>query len=85
MYSPFFDKVKIQLPGTDTPLEIHSEGASKKPYIKSVKVNGKSVTAPVISHAEIAKGAIIEFEMSGNPEAWASGTIVSVSFAGIFC
>ncbi|KZP18378.1 glycoside hydrolase family 92 protein [Athelia psychrophila] len=73
--TPFFDKVKIQLPGAEIPLEIRSEGAPKKPYIKSVKVNGKSITNPVISHVEIAKGAAIEFEMSSNPEAWASGTI----------
>lgn len=85
LHSPFFDKVKIQLPGAEIPLEIHSEGAPKKPYIKSAKVNGKSITNPVISHVEIAKGAAIEFEMSSNPEGWASGTIVSVSFADDFC
>ncbi|KAF7983020.1 hypothetical protein HWV62_24658 [Athelia sp. TMB] len=73
--TPFFDTVKVRLPGAERPLEIHSRGASKMPYVKSVKLNGRGIETPVLSHAEIAKGGIIQFEMSGRPEAWASSTL----------
>lgn len=58
---------------------ITSTGAPSKPYIKSVKVNGKQVSSPVLTHADIASGGEIVFEMSEKPQAWASSTLVGVS------
>ena len=58
------------------PLEISAKGATTMPYVKSLQINGKSISAPVIRHDHIAKGGKITFEMSSQPEAWASGTLV---------
>ena len=77
---PFFDKVTIDLPAAPQPLVITSTGAPTKPYIKSVTVNGRALSAPILTHADIASGGRIEFEMSGTPQAWASGTLVRASF-----
>jgi putative alpha-1,2-mannosidase len=74
-YSPFFDAVTIDLPGTSQPLQIVAPGASTKPYVKSLKINGKEVNEPIIKHSQIAYGGVIEFEMSDQPQAWASSTI----------
>ena len=73
---PFFDKVTIDLPAAK-PLVITSSGAPKKPYIQSVNVNGKPLSSTIITHADIASGGHIQFEMSETPQAWASSTLVS--------
>ena len=48
--------------------------ASKKTpdsrYISSVKLNGNDLNRWWISHEEIANGAVIEFELSDNPQEW---------------
>ena len=74
---PFFDKVTLHLPRAKHPLVISSKGAPHKPYIKSVSVNGKKVHSPVITHADIAAGGHLKFEMSDKPQAWSSSTLVS--------
>jgi putative alpha-1,2-mannosidase len=74
---PFFDSVKIDFPNAKKPLEITSKGAPKNPYVKSLSVNGKSIQTAVITHEQIAQGGTLEFEMSSQPEAWASSILVS--------
>lgn len=48
--------------------------ASKKTpysrYISSVKLNGSNLNRWWIKHEEIANGAVIEFELSDNPQEW---------------
>ncbi|KAH9918567.1 glycoside hydrolase family 92 protein [Epithele typhae] len=73
--TPFFDKVTIALPGAPKPLVITSPGAPFKPYIKSVSVNGRELAQPILTHADIARGGTIEFEMSDAPQAWCSATL----------
>lgn len=73
--SPFFDQITIDLPGARQPLHIIALGATTKPYVKSLKINGKEMHKPVIRHSQIAYGGTIEFEMSGEPQAWASSTV----------
>ncbi|KAI0735964.1 glycosyl hydrolase family 92-domain-containing protein [Earliella scabrosa] len=68
--TPFFDKVIIDLPGAPKPLVIASMGAPRKPYIKSVSVNGRKLDAPILAHSDIATGGHIVFEMSKTPQAW---------------
>ncbi|OCH93281.1 glycoside hydrolase family 92 protein [Obba rivulosa] len=75
--TPFFDKVTIDLPGASKPLVITSSGAPQKPYIKSLTVNGSPVSVPIIGHEQIASGGEIVFEMSSDPQEWASATLVS--------
>ena len=72
---PFFDKVTIDLPGSPRPLVISSPGASNKPYIRSLKVDGVQVKGPLLTHDQIVHGGLIEFVMSNTPEEWGSSTI----------
>ncbi|KAI0751924.1 glycoside hydrolase family 92 protein [Daedaleopsis nitida] len=74
--TPFFDKVTVHLPGAEHPLVISSRGAPKKPYIKSVSVNGRMLASPVLKHEDIASGGLVVFEMSDKPQAWSSSTLV---------
>ncbi|KAI0666060.1 glycoside hydrolase family 92 protein [Trametes maxima] len=77
--TPFFDKVTIDLPAAPKPLVITSAGAPSKPYIRSVTVNGHSVDTPILTHANISSGGTIHFEMSAEPQAWSSSTLVDGS------
>ncbi|KAH7923196.1 glycoside hydrolase family 92 protein [Leucogyrophana mollusca] len=83
--SPFYDKVKIQFPSPTSgghggkTLEIESQGAPSKPYIKSFSINGRQLQVPIITHEEILAGGTFELKMSGTPQAWGSETLASQS------
>ncbi|KIJ44801.1 glycoside hydrolase family 92 protein [Sphaerobolus stellatus SS14] len=70
--SPFFENVTINLPGVSKPLVIRAPGASTKPYVKSLTVNGKPISEPILTHDQIANGGEIVFSMSDVPEEWGS-------------
>jgi putative alpha-1,2-mannosidase len=73
--SPFFDAVTINLPSTSKPLHIIAPGANTKLYVKSLRIDGKALNEPIIKHSQIAFGGVIEFEMSDQPQAWASSAL----------
>ncbi|KZV62978.1 glycoside hydrolase family 92 protein [Peniophora sp. CONT] len=73
--TPFFDKITVHLPNAARPLVISAPGASNKPYVKSLAIDGQAVDSPIIRHEQIAQGADIVFEMSAGPQAWASSTL----------
>lgn len=79
--TPFFEKVSIRLPSeastggamTDQPekvLIISAPGASTKPYVKGLSVDGKPVSVPILRHGQIVHATKIEFEMSEVPTSW---------------
>ncbi|CEJ57886.1 hypothetical protein PMG11_06564 [Penicillium brasilianum] len=79
--TPLFEKISIRLPSeastggvmTDQPekvLVISAPGAPTKPYIKSLKVDGKQVFVPILQHGQIVHATKIEFEMSEVPTSW---------------
>ncbi|OGE50915.1 hypothetical protein PENARI_c015G00559 [Penicillium arizonense] len=79
--TPLFEHVSIRLPsgastggqvvnGKEQMLEIVAPGASTMPYIRSLKVDGKAVTSPVLKHGQIVHARKIEFEMSATPTSW---------------
>lgn len=73
MFSPFFDTVSIDLPSSSKKLDIVSPGASSKPYVHSLSVNGREVEQPIIRHDQITQGGVLSFQMRDTPQAWASG------------
>ncbi|PCH41790.1 glycoside hydrolase family 92 protein [Wolfiporia cocos MD-104 SS10] len=77
--TPFYDKVTIELYNASQPLVISSPGAPSSPYIKSLTINGVSMDVPIIKHSDIINGGEIVFEMSAEPQAWCSATLVSGS------
>lgn len=86
--SPFFEKVTIRLPagvstggdagaegGGERKLVIQALGAPTKPYVKSLRVDGKPVHRPILTHHQILGAGYIEFEMSEKPTSWGNSGI----------
>lgn len=85
--SPFFDSVTLELPGlpgtfTSAKLHISAPGAASRPYVRSLKVHGRRVDGPIITHTNIVQGGHIKFEMSAEPQPWASGTLAAATPSG---
>ncbi|KAI1395818.1 glycoside hydrolase family 92 protein [Hypoxylon fuscum] len=81
--TPFFEKVTLRLPAGATPggevgvnnqsertLVIEAPGATAKPYVRALSVDGKSVDTPTLRHADIVNAHLIKFEMSETPTGW---------------
>jgi predicted alpha-1,2-mannosidase len=65
--TPQFDDASILLPG-GARFHIQAPGAGEgKFYIRSVRLNGVSLTRTWIRHSEIVAGGELEFEMSSEP------------------
>ncbi|UGB37521.1 GH92 family glycosyl hydrolase [Frateuria soli] len=65
--SPMLDRAQLMLTG-DKRLVVQARGnGPDKPYIQSVRWNGKPWTKSWISHAELAAGGTLEFEMGATP------------------
>ena len=71
----------MHLPNAARPLVVSASGAQTKQYVKGLTVDGVPVDSerPVITHAQIANGANVVFEMSDTPQAWGSATIYTPS------
>lgn len=67
----------IHLPRAARPLVVTASGAQTKLYVKNLTVDGVAIDSqrPVVTHAQIANGADVVFEMSDTPQAWGSATI----------
>ncbi|KAJ5698858.1 hypothetical protein N7462_000863 [Penicillium macrosclerotiorum] len=79
--TPFFEKISITVPSaaaeggienqqTDKVLVISAPNAPTKPYVKSLHIDGREVTLPVIYHKDIVQASHISFEMSEIPTPW---------------
>ncbi|KAI1496968.1 glycoside hydrolase family 92 protein [Biscogniauxia marginata] len=81
--SPFFEKVTLRLPagvatggevdsagGGEKTLVITAPGAPTMPYVKGLKIDGRTIVLPVIRHGDIVNARSIEFEMSDTPTIW---------------
>lgn len=65
--SPMVDDAALALPnGKIFLVSVKNNGAYNK-YIRSVKLNGKPYTKMFITHADIMKGGLLEFEMASEP------------------
>lgn len=80
--TPLFEKVSIRLPAgaanggkasdaeSEQVLVISAPEAPKKPYIKSLKIDGKDINSPIIKHKDIVTARNIDFDMSEEPTTW---------------
>ena len=65
--SPIFDRVEISLPNGRT-FTVLAKGASgKAKYVQAASLNGRPLTAPKFSHAEMLEGGTLELTMSQRP------------------
>jgi len=73
--SPVFEEAKIQL-GNGNTLIIRAKNVSDaNRYIQSLKLAGKQISRPWLTHSEIAAGGVLEFEMGPKPNtAWGSAS-----------
>ncbi|PWN54104.1 hypothetical protein IE53DRAFT_365775 [Violaceomyces palustris] len=53
-------------------LVIKAEGASDKPFVRGLKVEGRKISEPLVTFEDIVSGGEWEFEMSSQPESWDS-------------
>lgn len=66
---PWFPKATVNLPnGKKLNITVKNYGKDNK-YIRSMKLNGKTLAEPFFTHDDIVNGADLEFEMSDSPEA----------------
>jgi predicted alpha-1,2-mannosidase len=71
--SPLFARATLHLPNGKH-FEIAAAGNSPvHPYIQSARLNGKPLTEPVLTHAQIQAGGKLEFVMGPTPSGWAKG------------
>ena len=61
--SPIVDRATLKVEGGTFTIEVLNN-SDENIYIKSIKLNGKPYTLPYITHADIAKGGTLTFEMS---------------------
>jgi putative alpha-1,2-mannosidase len=65
--SPLFDRAQLQVaPGRELIIEARNN-APDHPYIQSVRWNGRPYSKVWISHAELAKGGHLVFELGPKP------------------
>ncbi|MBN1108581.1 MAG: GH92 family glycosyl hydrolase [Bacteroidales bacterium] len=71
--SPFFNEIKVKLPGGKT-FTVKAKNCSRRnKYIQSAKLNGKEFDRAWIKHSEITGGGTLELVMGEMPEkTWAS-------------
>lgn len=77
--APFFEKVSIRLPsgaatggvgGGEHEIVFVAPGATTKPFVKRLWVDGKAAERPVLRHRDIVGAKKVEFEMSDEPTGW---------------
>jgi len=68
--SPLFDRVEVALGGGRTLRVVANGNAADRPYIQSVRWNGKPWTKNWIAHADLAKGGELIFEMGDKPSSF---------------
>jgi putative alpha-1,2-mannosidase len=74
--TPAFDKVILDLPGREQNLVISAPGAPSKPYIKSLRLDGRNaLSKPIITHEQLMDAKEISFEMRDTPQAWGRNTL----------
>lgn len=65
--TPLFPEMCLNLPDGNTFKILAKDVSRKKCYVKSVKLNGQLVHRNFITHEEIRKGGLLEFEMTDSP------------------
>lgn len=72
--TPTFEQVKINLENKNQ-FEIITRNLNENNiYIKSAKLNGKSLNRSYIYHHEIMSGGVLEFDMTNQPTTWATAS-----------
>jgi putative alpha-1,2-mannosidase len=72
--APLFSRATLRLPGGVLTIRA-SPDPGRNPYVRSITINGRSLSRPWFLHPEIARGGEMEFVMSDRP--WPRGEMES--------
>lgn len=67
---PAFDSVDLTMENGKKIMIRSRKATPASKYVASVKLNGKDLNRSLVKHDELAQGALIEFELSENPDDW---------------
>jgi predicted alpha-1,2-mannosidase len=70
--SPLFTRTTLRLPNGRQFQITAANNTATRPYIQAARLNGKPLTAPVITYQQIEAGGSLEFVMGEKPSQWAS-------------
>lgn len=70
--SPLFTRMSMRLANGKTFTVIAKNNSAENTYIRSATLNGKPLTVPIVTYAQIMQGATLEFVMGPQPSKWAS-------------
>jgi predicted alpha-1,2-mannosidase len=70
--SPLFRKATLQVPGGQVVIEAPA-ASRKRPYVRSLTLDGGAVDQPWLPFSELADGGRLEFALGADPNPWASG------------
>jgi predicted alpha-1,2-mannosidase len=65
--SPLFDKITLHFENGKTFVVNGKNNSKENVFVKSAKLNGKNYTKNFISHEDLMKGGVLDFEMSNTP------------------
>ena len=68
--TPIFSEARVRFPLSSSELTISAAGARDQPFVKSLYLDGKEVTSPVIKHSDLLHSSTLSFEMSSEPQDW---------------
>ncbi|WP_052487494.1 GH92 family glycosyl hydrolase [Gordoniibacillus kamchatkensis] len=72
--APLFKKATINLENGKKIVINAPNNSMDNKYVQSLKVNGIGYSKTYISHADLAGGAVLDFDMGPNPSTWGSGS-----------
>ncbi|KAL6883182.1 glycoside hydrolase family 92 protein [Trichoderma longibrachiatum] len=73
--APWFEDISVSVGGSHT-LRIKAQGLSNDSFfVQSLKVNGKPWNKSWLEHSDIAKGALLEFDLGPEPKSWDTGDV----------
>jgi predicted alpha-1,2-mannosidase len=70
--SPLFQQVTVNLPNGKRFVIAAPRNSATNLYIQAARLNGKPLNVPVLTHAQLEAGGLLEFDMGPEPSRWAA-------------
>jgi putative alpha-1,2-mannosidase len=69
--SPMFARATLNLPNGKRFQITAANNSPGHPYIQSARLNGKPLSAPLLTYQDLEAGGTLEFVMGAKPSSWA--------------
>jgi predicted alpha-1,2-mannosidase len=70
--SPLFPRVSLRLPGGT--LRLYApRAAPRRPYVRRLRLNGRSWPRPWLRFGRLARGAVLRWDLAARPTGWGRG------------